>query len=75
MQLDVVKLEAHFLDHLHMSNNELKLYPRQIHNYYSPPYSFVANSRYLEENSKSLFTKLLLKKYENRALLYELWLQ
>ena len=51
------------------------LYPRQRHNCYSPHCSFVANPRYLEENNKSLFTKLLLKKYENRGLLYELWLQ
>ena len=51
------------------------LYPKQRHNYYSPPYSFVANTRYLEENNKSLFIELLLKKYENKALLYELWLQ
>jgi len=75
MQLDVVKLVVHFLDHPHKLNNELTLYPRQRHNYYSPLYSFAANTRYLEENNKSLFTELLLYKYENRALLYELQLQ
>ena len=74
MQLGVIKLAVHFLDYQRKLNNELMLYPRQRHNYYSPPYSFVANTKYPEENNKSLFTELHLKKYENKALLYELLL-
>ena len=74
MLLGVTKLVNHSIDPQHKSNNGLKLCPIQKHSCYNFPYFFEVDIRYQEENSKSLFTKRLQQKYENRVLPYELLL-